>query len=216
MARCSLVPAFDSRDPEHGGDLGVGEAGEELERDQLALARRRARRARRRARRRALALLDALVGGGARDVGRVRRQLGLAAAAAQLVEGGVAGDPEEPGARLAAAGVEAGALAVGALEGGRGDLLGGRRGRAAGRPRRRRRRRGSSGRGCRRRCRPRSGRSCGGCEQRLTHAPTTGGPRSITAASMRAQAACGSCSASVSGRAGSRRRRPGGVDRLAR
>ena len=124
------MPAFDSRDPEHGGDLGVGEAGEELEGDQLALG----------------VASSALERGGqgqaplalprrspraapGRDVGRLGGQLGLAAAPAQLVEGGVAGDPEEPGARLAAAGVEAGALAVGALEGGRGDLLGGGRSR---------------------------------------------------------------------------------------
>src|SRR5206468_11915315 len=57
------------------------------------------------------------------QVRRLRRELGLAAAAAQLVEGGVAGDPEEPGARLAAPRVEAVALAVGALESGRGHFL---------------------------------------------------------------------------------------------
>ena len=76
-----------------------------------------------RARRRSLASALSCAAAEARSAG-LRRQLGLAAAAAQLVEGGVAGDPEQPGARLAAAGVEARALAVGALEGGRGDFLG--------------------------------------------------------------------------------------------
>ena len=52
----------------------------------------------------ALALLDALGRGGAVGVDRLGGQLGLAPAPAQLVEGGVAGDPEQPGARLAAAG----------------------------------------------------------------------------------------------------------------
>ena len=100
------------------------EAGEELERDQLALARLRGGASAAADRQAALALLGALVDRGAVEVGGLGGQLGLAAAAAQLVERRVAGDPEEPGARLAAAGVEARALAVGALEGGRGDFLG--------------------------------------------------------------------------------------------
>ena len=106
-------------DAEHGGDLGVAEAGEELERDQLALARRSRRAsAAASASRRSLASAPSSAAAPC-EVGRLGRQLGLAAAAAQLVERGVAGDPEEPGARLAALGVEARALAVGALEGGR-------------------------------------------------------------------------------------------------
>ena len=53
-------------------------------------------------------------------------QLGAALAAAQLVERRVARDPEEPGALRAAARIERALLAKRALEGGRGDLLGGR------------------------------------------------------------------------------------------
>jgi len=110
-------------DADHGGDLGVGEAGEELEGDQLALASLEQGEGGGQ-RQPPLACLGALVRGGGREVGRLGRQLGLAPATAQLVEGGVAGDPEQPGPWLAATGVEAGALAVGALEGGGGDFLG--------------------------------------------------------------------------------------------
>src|SRR4051812_2638746 len=105
------------------GDLGVGEAGEELERDQLALGRLQALE-RGGDGEAALAALGALVGAEAAEVCGLRRQLGLAATAAQLVEGGVAGDPEEPGAWLAALRVETVALAVGALEGCRGHFIG--------------------------------------------------------------------------------------------
>ena len=66
----------------------------------------------------------ALDDGEAGCVHRVGGQLGLAAAAPQLVERRVAGDPEQPGAAAAPLRVEAGALAVGALEGGGGDVLG--------------------------------------------------------------------------------------------
>jgi hypothetical protein len=121
-----LGPGVRLGDADDGGDLGVAEAGEELERDQLALARLEAGEAGGQ-RQAPLAGLGALVGRSGDEVGRLRRQLGLAAAAAQLVEGGVAGDPEQPGAGLAAAGVEARALAVGALEGGGRYFLGRRR-----------------------------------------------------------------------------------------
>src|SRR5215212_3643480 len=105
------------------GDLGIGETGEELERDQLALAGLEAceRGGDRQA---ALAVLGALLHAEAGEVGRLGGQLRLAAPPAQLVEGGVAGDPEEPGARLAAPRVEAVALAVGALKRRRGHFLG--------------------------------------------------------------------------------------------
>ena len=49
-----------------------------------------------------------------------------AAAAAQLVEGRVAGDPEQPRPLLAPASIKRAAPAVGPLEGERGDVLGGR------------------------------------------------------------------------------------------
>ena len=87
-------------DPEDRGDLGVAEAGEELERDQLALACLQPREPARRASRRS-ELLGARLDRGRVDVGRLGRELGLAAAAAQLVERRVAGDAEEPGARFA-------------------------------------------------------------------------------------------------------------------
>src|SRR4051794_11616812 len=105
------------------GDLGVGEAGEELERDQLALGRLQALQ-RGGDGEAALTVLGALAGPEAVQVCGLRRELGLTPAAAQLVEGGVAGDAEEPGARLAAARIEAVALAVGAFEGGRRHFLG--------------------------------------------------------------------------------------------
>lgn len=60
----------------------------------------------------------------ARRVGGIGAERGLAAATAQLVQRGVAGDAEEPGAGAAPLGVEAGALAVGPLEGRRGHVLG--------------------------------------------------------------------------------------------
>src|SRR6476646_8697821 len=104
---------------EHLGDLGVGEAGEALERDQLALA-----------------WIEPLQRGGdgqaplvvlgsaeALDVGGFGCQLRLPPATPQLVEGRVAGDPEQPRPRLAPLGVDAVALAVGPLEGSGGHFL---------------------------------------------------------------------------------------------
>src|SRR6185312_6653972 len=102
-------------DPEDGGDLGVAEAGEEFERDQLAVARFEVGE-RGFEGEPPLGALGARLDRGAVEVGGLGGQLGLAAAAAQLVERRVAGDAEEPGARLAAGRVEAAALAVGALE----------------------------------------------------------------------------------------------------
>ena len=96
--RCSLVPAFDSLTPRTRGDLGVGEAGEELERDQLALARRRASPGPRATTRRR-SLRSAGSTAVRLSVGRLGCQLGLAAPAPQLVERRVAGDPEQPGSR---------------------------------------------------------------------------------------------------------------------
>src|SRR5439155_23263229 len=100
----------------------------ELERDQLALARLQALE-RGGDGEAPLAVLGALLKPEATQVGGLSGQLRLAAAAAQLIEGGVAGDAEEPGTRFTAPRVEAVALAVGALEGGRGHFLG--RGRVA-------------------------------------------------------------------------------------
>ena len=82
---------------DHGCDLGVREPGEVLERDQLALApAERCHRLPRRRRSRSAAIL---AGSGSGRIGdsarRIRRR--AAGAAAKLVEGGVAGDPEQPG-----------------------------------------------------------------------------------------------------------------------
>src|SRR3954451_3551045 len=104
-----LGPGVRLARPENLGDLGVGETGEELERDQLALARLQALQ-RGRDGEAPLAVLGAPAPSEAVEVGRLRGQLRLAAAAAQLVEGSVAGDAEEPGPRLAAPRVEAVAL----------------------------------------------------------------------------------------------------------
>src|SRR5690349_3799511 len=71
-------------DAEHSGDLTVLQAGEELERDQLALGWIQLLQ-RRRDRQLPLAVLGALVEGAGVDVLRLRRQLRLAAAAPQLV-----------------------------------------------------------------------------------------------------------------------------------
>src|SRR5581483_3932072 len=106
------------------GDLGVREAGEELERDQLALAgrERRERRPQGGAPQRGV---GGLLGGRGALVGRLRRELRAPAPPAQLVERGVAGDAEEPCAPRPPAGPIGPALAEGALEGLGGDVLGG-------------------------------------------------------------------------------------------
>jgi len=105
------------------GDLGVGEAGEELEGDQLALARLEPLQ-RRRDREASLAVLGALGEAEAFRISGLGGQLGLTTAAPQLVESGVAGDSEKPRPRLAALRVEAVALAEGTLEDGGGDFIG--------------------------------------------------------------------------------------------
>src|SRR3954453_12986749 len=109
-------------DADQLGDLGVGQLGVVLERDQLALARAQ------------LAERDAhrlLLGGQLRRLagvrlrrrdGKVRRRHALAPA--KLVQRRVARDPEQPGARASLAGVKAASALVGALEGRGGDVLG--------------------------------------------------------------------------------------------
>ena len=89
-------------DAEHGGELGVVEPGVELERDQLALARRQAgeRGADGGALERALGGVVGRRRAGIRRLGGERRG---ALAPPQLVERGVARDPEQPGARAALA-----------------------------------------------------------------------------------------------------------------
>src|SRR6476469_3938067 len=108
---------------EHTGDLFIGEPGEELEGDQLTLARLELTQSSSEDE----AQLASLVFHSAHDargVDRLGAALGMTATAAQLVKGGVAGDAEEPCSSAALARVEAGALAVGALEGRRGCVLG--------------------------------------------------------------------------------------------
>ncbi len=107
-------------------DLGVGEAGVELQRDQLALARveRLQRGADGRAGKRGV---GRVVGDVAALVDRVGGERRMASAPAQLVERGVARDPEQPGALVAAPAVERAPTAVRALEREGGDVLGRRR-----------------------------------------------------------------------------------------
>src|SRR5688572_25878950 len=85
---------------EHGGQLAVVEAGVELERDQLVVARRQLgeRGADGGAAERLLELLLRRLADGR----RIGDQRGTALAPAQLVERGVAGDPEQPRALAAA------------------------------------------------------------------------------------------------------------------
>ena len=132
-------------DAEHGGDLGVVEPGVELQGDHLAVARRAgaASAARTAARSSARSAASSVRRRG--GVLRVGGQRGGALAAAQLVERGVAGDAEQPGALAAPAGV------VGARPCGRPARRPGRsrprrrRGRAAAWRRRRTRRRARRG-----------------------------------------------------------------------
>ena len=96
IVRYSIVPAADLADPEHARDLGVAQAGVELQRDDLALAcgQRGQRRPHRRAAQRHLgAVVDARrPSSSAGSVTRRRHP----PPAAQLVERGVARDPEQP------------------------------------------------------------------------------------------------------------------------
>ena len=96
------MPAFVSEIPTTLAISGFGEPGEELERHQLALAWRQ-RGERRPQRRAADRHLGALVGRDRGLVDGLGDQRRLAAAAAQLVERRVAGDPEQPGAPRARA-----------------------------------------------------------------------------------------------------------------
>src|SRR5204863_1193433 len=105
-ARRGLAGADDPR------DLGVGQPRVELQGDQLALAR--VQRGERGAN--GGAAVGVVGGLGDRLVGRVGDERGRARAPAQLVERGVAGDAEQPGALAAAGAVEAAALAQRALE----------------------------------------------------------------------------------------------------
>src|SRR6516165_4533998 len=114
-------------DPEHPGQLGIGQAGVELQRDDLALPRRQLGQ-RRLERGAAQGNLDPiLVVRRNRLLSRLGHQRGDPPAPAQLVQRRVAGDPEQPGPLLAAPAVERAAAPIGALEGERGYVLGGRR-----------------------------------------------------------------------------------------
>src|SRR5262249_50272523 len=119
-----VEPGADVRgaDARYAGDLAIGEAGEELERDQLPLARLEPIES---GVEEQSQLVATLVDTDARRIDGIDAQLGLAPTAAQLVERRVAGDAEEPGAGASTARVEARASAEGALEGKRGHVLGG-------------------------------------------------------------------------------------------
>src|SRR3954449_867703 len=115
-ARGGLAGADDLR------DLGIGEAGVELQGDQLAIARieRRQRGAH------GGAPLGIVVGLRDRLVGRVGDQTRGPRSPAQLVQGGVARDAEQPCALVSTRAVEAAPLAQRALERERCDVLRGR------------------------------------------------------------------------------------------
>ena len=124
MARCSWVPALETLTPSTAGDLGVVQPGVELQRDELALARGEPASARPHggAAQRGLGVV---LGRGASSAAGLGGERGGALAPAQLVQRGVAGDAEQPGA-LASRGAASkrALLAVGALERERGDVLG--------------------------------------------------------------------------------------------
>ena len=123
-ARCTRVPAFDSLMPRTEAISALSRPAKNL--SAISSRSRGARVAR------AAPQGEPPLGAfGARlDRRRPRRPAapaassGLATTPTELVEGRVAGDAEEPGARLAATGVEVATLAVGALEGGGGHFLG--------------------------------------------------------------------------------------------
>ena len=120
-----LVPALDSVRPSTRCDLGVAEAGEELQRDQLPLAGVESPpSAAATASRRSLRSTGCSASIPARSTGsstsalwRFRRRSSSRAALRAI--------PNSQAAGAAAARVESRAVAVGALEGGRGHLLGG-------------------------------------------------------------------------------------------
>ena len=116
MARCRSVPALVALTPSTSAISALERLGVVLQRDQLAVARGRARPS---ARAHGVALggeLGRLVRARASAAGAGSSAVGGALAPAQLVQRGVAGDAEQPRARRAAAGVEAAAAPVGALE----------------------------------------------------------------------------------------------------
>src|SRR4051794_26600818 len=110
--------------PEHAGELVVGEPGEELQGDDLALAglERGHRGAHGGARRGCFRLVAR---GGRVEVLDVAGQRCDALAPSQLVQRRVAGDPEHPGPLASPPRVERPAAPVGALEGLGGDVFGG-------------------------------------------------------------------------------------------
>src|SRR5206468_2990330 len=108
---------------EHLGELGVRELGVELEEDQLALGGVEAVEG---SPDRLIAQALVLVLEGRLVVdGNIAQEGGRPPAPAELVEGGVPGDPEQPGPGAPATRVEDHPAAVGPLEGDRGDVLGG-------------------------------------------------------------------------------------------
>ena len=122
MARCSIVPALDALTPRTSAISALESSAWYLS----AISSRSRAASLPSARAHGVALrgqLGRLVGAG---LARRARELGGrgALAAAQLVERGVAGDAEQPRARRSAAGVEARAPLVGALERLGGDVLG--------------------------------------------------------------------------------------------
>src|SRR3954454_10940433 len=101
-------------DSEHAGDLAVGQPAGELERDEVAVAgiERGERGAHLLT---AEGALRFLVRAGGPDVHRLALERRAPFVAAQFVERGIAGDPEDPGLRRSAPSGEAAPLAVGAL-----------------------------------------------------------------------------------------------------
>jgi hypothetical protein len=91
-------------DPQHSGDLGIRQSGEELHRDQLALPRLQPGKGGDQ-RGAAGATLGESVRWQSGNVSGLSRELGLSTTPAQLIERGVAGDAEQPGAGAATAGV---------------------------------------------------------------------------------------------------------------
>ena len=213
IVRYSSVPAFDSLTPSTRASSALRQAGVELERDDLALARGQLRPARRATavRRSATSAPSSTVRRGARPPAR-STSVATPPAPAQLVERGVARDPEQPRALLAAAAVERAPAPVGALERERGDVLGGRAVAQQRRRRRRTRRRGSSGRAPR--TAPTSsglgaiGRASGESRSHPHYEPASNPSRaSICVDSMRASLGCNAYWRCAVARGGARGRR---------
>src|ERR1700744_4782860 len=111
-------------DPQDLGQLRVAQPGVELERDDLAVARRELgeRGANRGPAQRHLGLVVVLGLGHVLGIDGERRH---ALATAQFVQRGIARDAEQPRALLAAPAIEGHTAPIGPLEGERGDVLGG-------------------------------------------------------------------------------------------